>query len=95
MYSVLNTLSKYILLHIKKHYFIHFLLVFKIAEYLQCILKALSFLLAFEKMLDTCLTNFRSLSNVFSRKLTLSLSQTLSLSNFVHIYSFLFPDIKR
>ena len=37
MYSVLNALSEYT--YFKKHYFIFFLLVFKIAETLQCILK--------------------------------------------------------
>ena len=40
MYNVLGTLSIkiYILLDIKKHYFMHFLLVFKIVESPQCIL---------------------------------------------------------
>ena len=45
LHIVLNvieyTFRKYLLLHIKKHYFIHFfLLVFKIVESLQCILKS-------------------------------------------------------
>ena len=38
---------------------------------------------------------FRLLSNVIPGSSTLLLSQTISLSNFVHICSFLFPDVKR
>ena len=38
---------------------------------------------------------FRLLSNVIPGSSTSLLSQTISLSNFVHIYSFLFPDVKR
>ena len=33
----LNTFRIFILLHIKRHYFIHFLLIFKIVKNLQCI----------------------------------------------------------
>ena len=38
---------------------------------------------------------FRLLSNVIPASSTSLLSQTISLFNFVHICSFLFPDIKR
>ena len=38
---------------------------------------------------------FRLLSNVIPGSSTSLLSQTISLSNFVHICSFLFPDVKR
>ena len=38
---------------------------------------------------------FRLLSNVIPGSSTSLLSQTISLSNFVHIYLFLFPDVKR
>ena len=62
---------------------------------LATLVKALTFLLAFEQILETCLSGFRLLSNVISRNLTLLLSQNISLSNFSHICLFLFPDIKR
>ena len=59
------------------------------------LVKALSFLLALELILDMCLSNFRLLSIVIPRSFTLLLSQAIYLSTFAHICSFLFPDIKR
>ena len=55
----------------------------------------LSFLLAFEQIVDTCLSNFSLLFNVIPRSLKLLLSQTLSLSNFAHICQILRDDIYR
>ena len=43
------TFRIYVLLRIKKHYFIHFLLVFKIAESLQCILNLNGFTEIFQR----------------------------------------------
>ena len=37
---------------------------------LATLVKALNFLLAFEQILDACLSNFRLLSNVIPRSLT-------------------------
>ena len=54
-----------------------------------------SFLLAFEQILDTCLSNFRSLSNVIPRSLISLPSQTKSLSNFplfVYFYFLILRD---
>ena len=67
----------------------------KLGRNLKKLHKALSFLLAFEQILDTCLSNSSLLSNILPRSLTSLLSQTIFLSNFVHICTFLFPDIKR
>ena len=45
---------------------------------LATLVKALNFLLVVEQRLDTCLSNFRLLSNEIPRSLTLLLSQTIS-----------------
>ena len=62
---------------------------------LVTLVKALNFVLALEQILDAYLSNLTLLSNVIPRSLTPLLSQTIFLSNFAHIYLFLFPDIKR
>ena len=62
---------------------------------LATLVKALSFLLPFEQILNTCLSNFSLLFNVIPRSLTSLLSQTISLSNYTHICPFLFSDTKR
>ena len=60
---------------------------------LATLVKALSFLLAFEQILDKCLWNFRLFSNVIP-SLTSLLSQTISVWFCPRLF-FLFPDFKR
>ena len=46
---------------------------------LATVVKMLSFVLALEQILDTCLSNFSLLFNVIPRSLTLLLSQTMPI----------------
>ena len=68
IYSVLTTLLEYTYFYIlKKHYFIYFLLAFKIVESLQCILK----------LNNQILIVFYNLKNYYSHLLMLELGKFL------------------
>ena len=57
---------------------------------LATLVKAISFLLAFEQILDTCFPSFRLLSNVISRSLTSLLSQAISQCILAQICPFVY-----
>ena len=62
---------------------------------LASLVKALNFLLDFEQILDICLSNFRLVSNVILRSLTLSFPKLYLypiLTAFVEFYSLLLRD---